>query len=173
MSRSSGHRLTQRESKIAAELADAAAKERKRRRSGRDSGKRTRSSTSSARPCWRQTEEAGAERHRLFDEARRASRRLDDKAPRALRNDARNLNRAILSPRPAGSLRHRAKSAGRSVHATLEERMVEVFVHRVREMDAAATKTTLADATEAAAARGRAAARSSSRSSSARRLKRR
>src|SRR5689334_11847594 len=69
-----------REKKIAAELADAAAKEAEAQKQ-RDEFQQKNEELDQQRAALlkKATEEAGAERHRLFDEARKAADALSDK----------------------------------------------------------------------------------------------
>jgi F-type H+-transporting ATPase subunit b len=81
------------------------------------------------------TEEAKAERQRLFDEARQAADALSEKWQESLRNDAHNLNQAI-SRRTQQEVFAIARKALIDLAATsLEERMVDMFTRHLREMD--------------------------------------
>ncbi|HVU05502.1 MAG TPA: F0F1 ATP synthase subunit delta [Polyangiaceae bacterium] len=135
-----------REKKIAAELAGAAAKEAEARKE-RDEFRRKNEEIDEERGAlWKKaTEDAQAERHRLLDEARRAADALSARRQEALRNDARNLDRAIGRRAQEEVFAIARKVLADLSTTTLEERMVEVFARRVRELDPAA-KATLADA---------------------------
>lgn len=79
-------------------------------------------------------EEAKAERHRLFDEARTAADAISAKRQEALANEARNLNQAITR-RARDEVFAIARKALTDLAATdLEERMAEVFNRRLREL---------------------------------------
>lgn len=80
-------------------------------------------------------DEAKAERLRLLDEARQAADALSAQRQEALRNNAHNLNQAI-SRRAQQEVFAIARKALTDLAAiSLEERMGEVFIRRLREMD--------------------------------------
>jgi F-type H+-transporting ATPase subunit b len=125
-----------REQRIAAELADAAAKqaaatqqrdEFQRKNDELDQQHAARSATS--------TKQVEAERARLLDQARTAADALSTTRHEALQREARGL---------AAKLRHRAgdevfaiarKVLGDLATVSLEERIGEVFTRRLRELD--------------------------------------
>ena len=81
------------------------------------------------------TEEAKAERQRLLGEAREAADALSAKRQETLRNDVRNLSKAI-SRRTQQEVFAIARKALMDLATTsLEERLVEVFIRRLGEMD--------------------------------------
>ena len=81
------------------------------------------------------TDEAKAERQRLLDEARQAADALSAKRQEALRGDAQSLNQAI-SRRAQQEVFAIARKALTDLATTsLEERLAEVFIRRLREMD--------------------------------------
>ena len=81
------------------------------------------------------TNEVKVERQRLLDEARKAADRLSTKRQETLRNDAHMLNQAI-SRRTQQEVFAIARKALMDLGTTsLEERLSEVFVSRLREMD--------------------------------------
>ncbi|MBF0223857.1 MAG: F0F1 ATP synthase subunit delta [Desulfobacterales bacterium] len=87
------------------------------------------------------TEDALAERKRLFDEARKAADDLSAKRLETLRNDVSNLNQAI-SRRTVKEVFAIARKALKDLASTsLEERMGEVFTRRLREMDGQAKES--------------------------------
>lgn len=125
-----------REKRIAAELADAAAKkseaqqERDEFRQKNDEFDRQRASLLSSA-----THEAKVERQRLLDEARAAASALSAERMETLRNDAHNLNRAI-SRRTQQEVFAIARKALMDLATTsLEERLGDIFTRRLREMD--------------------------------------
>src|ERR1022692_208179 len=85
-----------REKRIAAELADAAAKETEATKE-RDEFHRKSEDLDQQRATLlkKATDDANTERQRLFGEARQAANALSAKREEALRTDAKNLNRAI------------------------------------------------------------------------------
>ncbi|HTA65428.1 MAG TPA: F0F1 ATP synthase subunit delta [Xanthomonadaceae bacterium] len=144
-----------REKRIAAELADADAK-KVEALTERETFKQKNEAFDQQRAdlLARATDEAKAERQRLLDEARTAADALTARRRESLDNDARNLNQAI------------AQRAGQEVYAiarkaladlattSLDERMGEVLIRRLHDMQdpakaglAAALKTTTEPAT--------------------------
>ena len=141
-----------RETRIAAELADADAKkaeatqERDTFQHKNDEFDRQRAALLS-----QATDEAKAERQRLMDEARQVAEALSAKRMETLRKDAHNLNQAI-SRRTQEEVFAIARKALTDLASTsLEERLGEVFTRRLRELDAQA-KDDLASALSTASA---------------------
>lgn len=128
--------LDAREQRIAAELADADAKravadkERDEFQHKNEAFEQQRAALLS-----KATDEAKVERARLLDEARQAADALSTKRQETLRNEAHNLNQAI-SRRTQQEVFAIARKALSDLATTdLEERMGEVFMRRLREMD--------------------------------------
>ncbi len=128
-----------REMRIAAELADANAKEteaQKQRdefRHKNDEFDRQRAGLlSEAR------DEAKAERQRLVDEARRAADALGEKRQEALRNDAHKLNQAVSRRTRQEVFAIARKALADLASTSLEDRLADVFMRRLREMNSAA-----------------------------------
>ncbi len=95
------------------------------------------------------TLEAQAERQRLLEQARQAADAVLAKRQETLRSDARNLNQAISRRTQQEVFAIARKALADLAAASLEERMSEVFMRRLRELDgpakaglAAAIKTT-------------------------------
>ncbi|MFA6239689.1 MAG: hypothetical protein WC655_02095 [Candidatus Hydrogenedentales bacterium] len=135
-----------RESRIAAQLADAAAKEAEAQRE-RGEFQRKNEEIDQQRDglLTKARQEAESERQRLFEEARKAADAMTAMRQEALRNDAHNLNRAI-SLRTQQEVFAIARKALTDLAATsLEERMGDVFMRRLQEMDAP-SKSAFADA---------------------------
>ncbi len=125
-----------REKRIATELADADAKKAEAQRE-RDEFQHKNEAFDQQRAALlsKATEEAKAERQRLLGEAREAADALSAKRQETLSNEARNLNKAI-SRRTQQEVFAIARKALMDLATTsLEERMVEVFIRRLREMD--------------------------------------
>jgi F-type H+-transporting ATPase subunit b len=125
-----------REKRIATELADAAAKKDEAIKE-RDEFKHKNEEFDRQRAALlsQATDEAKAERQRLFDEARKAADSLSATRQDTLRNDAHNLNQAI-SRRTQQEVFAIARKALTDLATTsLEERLGEVFIRRLREMD--------------------------------------
>jgi F-type H+-transporting ATPase subunit b len=81
------------------------------------------------------TEEAKTERQRLLDAAREAATALSSKRQEALRNDMQNLHQAISLRTQQEVFAIARKALADLATTSLEERMGEVFIRRLREMD--------------------------------------
>ena len=130
------HAIDAREKRIAAELADADAK-RAEAEKARDEFQRKNEEFDRQRAALlsQATDEANAERQRLLDDARKAADALGAKRQDTLRTDAHNLSQAI-SRRTQQEVFAIARKALTDLATTsLEERMGEVFIRRLREMD--------------------------------------
>ncbi len=125
-----------REQKIAAELADAAAKQAGAKKE-RDEFQRKNEEFDQQRAARLSTvqEEIGAERQRLLDEARHTADALSAKRQEALTADARHLNKAIALRTHQEVLAIARKVLTDLATTSLEERMGDVFTRRLREMD--------------------------------------
>jgi len=125
-----------REKRIAAQLADADAKkaealmEREEFKSKNDEFDRQRAALLN-----KATDEAAAERQRLFNEARKAADTLSAKRMETLRNDAHNLSQTISRRTQQEVFAIARKTLADLATASLEERMGEVFIRRLRGMD--------------------------------------
>ncbi|MEO6568077.1 MAG: F0F1 ATP synthase subunit B [Opitutaceae bacterium] len=94
-------------------------------------------------------DEANAERQRLIEQARQAADALNAKRREAQRSEARNLNQAV-SRRAQGEVFAIARKVLTDLATTsLEERLSDIFIRRLREMDVP-TKERLADALKTA-----------------------
>jgi F-type H+-transporting ATPase subunit b len=128
-----------RENRIATELADAAekqtqaAQERDAFRQKNDDFDQQRDNLLS-----KAKDEAEAERHRLVDEARQAAEALRAKRQEALHRERQSLNHE-LSRRTREEVFAIARQTLKDLAETsLEERMVEAFTRRLRELDSEA-----------------------------------
>jgi F-type H+-transporting ATPase subunit b len=125
-----------REKRIARELADAdvkkaeAQKERDEFRHKNEEFERQRAALLS-----QATTEAKAERQRLLDAARLAADTLSAKRQETLTTDAHNLNQSISRRAQQEVFAIARKALSDLATADLEERMCEVFIRRLREMD--------------------------------------
>jgi F-type H+-transporting ATPase subunit b len=81
------------------------------------------------------TNEANAERQRLLDEARQAAAALSAKRQEALRGDAKSLNQAISRRAQQEVFAIARKALTDLANISLEVRLAEVFIRRVREMN--------------------------------------
>lgn len=95
------------------------------------------------------TEDARGERDRLLNEARREADALTAKRQATLRSDAKTLNQAITLRTQHEVFAITRKALGDLATTGLEERIGEVFIRRIRELDAD-TKATLGGAIKAA-----------------------
>ncbi len=131
-----------REKRIAAELADAAAKEAEAKKE-RDEFQHKNEEFDQQRAALlsKATDEANAERQRLFDEARRAADALSATRQDALRNDAQHLNHAIMRRTQQEVFAIARKALADLATTSLEERLGEVFMRRLREMDGKAKES--------------------------------
>ena len=125
-----------RDKKIAAELADAAAKKDEAQKE-RDEFRKKNELFDQQRDglLKKATDEAGAERQRLLDEARKAADALSAKRQQSLVEDARNLSQAISRRTQEEVFAITRKALGDLATVSLEERLGEVFTRRLRTMD--------------------------------------
>jgi F-type H+-transporting ATPase subunit b len=125
-----------RENRIAKELADADAKKAEAQQA-RDAFQNKNAEFDQQRAALlsQVVDEAKTERMRLLDEARQAAEALSAKQQKALRADAHNLNQA-LGRRVQQEVFAIARKALTDLAGTgLEERVGEVFIRRLRELD--------------------------------------
>jgi F-type H+-transporting ATPase subunit b len=95
------------------------------------------------------TEEAKTERQRLFDEARQAADALSAKRRETLLSDARNLSKTISRKTQDEVFAIARKALTDLAGASLEERMGDIFIDRLRAVSDEA-KATFAKALKAA-----------------------
>ena len=128
--------LDAREQRIAAELADADAK-RGEADKERDEFQHKNEAFEQQRAALlsKATDEAKVERQRLLDEARQAADTLRAKRMQTLSNDTHNLNQAIRRRTQQEVFAIARKALSDLATTSLEERMGEVFMRRLREMD--------------------------------------
>jgi F-type H+-transporting ATPase subunit b len=144
------HAVDEREKRIAAELADAAAKKAEAHKE-RDEfqHKNEEFGTQRAAMLSKATDEANAERQRLLDEARTAADAVSVKRQETLKNEARTLNQAIMRRTQEEVFAVARKALADLATTSLEERLGEVFTRRLRGLDGQA-KAILARALETA-----------------------
>ena len=125
-----------REKRIAAELADADAKKAEAQKE-RDEFQHKNEEFDRQRAALmsKATDEAKAERQRLLDDARKAADALSAKRQEALRSDAQNLNQAIRRRAQQEVFAIARKALTDLATASLEERMSDAFIHRLRTID--------------------------------------
>ncbi|WP_339673794.1 hypothetical protein [Dasania marina] len=125
-----------RESRIAKELADADARKAQAQQEHETYRKKNETFDKQHATLMSEAQdEAGVERSRLLDEARQAADALTAKRQKALRQDTDNLKQAIgrRAQQEVFAITRRALTdlAG----ASLEERICDVFIRRLQEMD--------------------------------------
>ena len=125
-----------RESRIAAELADAD-KKKAEAKADRDTFQAKNEAFDQARAALlnKATEEASAERQRLLEEAREAADTLSAKRQETLQSDAQNLNGALRRRTQREVFAIARKALTDLATTSLEERIGEVFTRRLREMN--------------------------------------
>ena len=140
------HAIDEREKRVATELANADKKKAEAQKES-DEFKHKNEEFDQQRAILlsKATDEAKAERQRLLDEARKAADALSAKRQETLRNDAHNLHQAISRLTQQEVFAIARKTLKDLATTSLEERLVEVFTRRLREMDDQ-TKAGLADA---------------------------
>jgi F-type H+-transporting ATPase subunit b len=142
--------IDSREKRIAAELADADAKKAEAQKE-RDEYQRKNQEFDQERAALmsKVRDEAKAERQRLVEEARKAADALSVKRRETLRSDARNLNQTISRRTQKEVFAITRKTLSDLASVSLEERVGEVFMRRLREMNGEA-KAGLAEAIKTA-----------------------
>ena len=139
-----------REKRIAAELADAAAKKAEAKKERDDfQHKNDEFDQQRAALLSKATDEAKAERQRLLDEARQAADALSAKRGETLRNDAQHLSQAISRRTQEEVFAITRKTLADLATASLEERTADVFLRRLQAMNAK-TKANLGEALKTA-----------------------
>jgi F-type H+-transporting ATPase subunit b len=138
-----------RETKIAAELADADAKkaEAKKERDEFES-KNNEFDQQRATLLSKATDDAKAEHTRLLDEARKAADAMNVKRQEMLKNEFKNLHESIYRSTQREVFSIARKALTDLAESSLEERMTDVFIRRLQSLDAPA-KTELAAALKA------------------------
>jgi F-type H+-transporting ATPase subunit b len=135
-----------REKRIAKELADADAKRTEAQRERDDFQSKNKAfDEQRGALLGKAADEAKAERERLLDEARKETDTLRANRREALGNEARNLNQAIVRRTQQEVFAIARKVLAELATADLEERLGQVFIRRLREMDGK-TKEGLAEA---------------------------
>ena len=133
------HAIDEREKGIATQLAQAEAKEAEAQKD-RDDFQHKNEAFDQERAALlkKATDEAKAERQRLLDEARKDADLLRAKRQDALRTEQRNLNQEIIRWTQKEVFAITRKTLADLASTSLEERMGDVFVRRVRALTGAA-----------------------------------
>lgn len=125
-----------REQHIAAELADAEAKRAEaRKESDEFQHKNEEFDQQRAELLNKATDEANTERLRLLDEAREAVAVLSAKWRETLKNEERHLHKALIRRTQQEVFAIARKALTDLAGTILEERMVDVFIRRLRELN--------------------------------------
>lgn len=125
-----------REEKVSAQLSDAAAKmSAAEKEQIAFQEKNAALDQSRAALMQAATEAAKAERERLLDEARRASEELGAKRQAALEKEAQSLRQSVGRRSEQAVFAIARKALGDLADANLEDRMVDVFLHRLRGLE--------------------------------------
>ena len=133
------HAIDEREKGIAAQLAEAEAKKAEAQKE-RDDFQHKNEAFDQERAALlkKATDEANAERQRLLDEARKDADALRAKRQEALRTEQRNLSQEIIRWTQKEVFAIARKTLADLAATSLEERMGEVFVGRLRALTGAA-----------------------------------
>jgi F-type H+-transporting ATPase subunit b len=133
------HAIDDREKGIATQLADAEAKKAEAQKERDDfQHKNEASDQERAALLKKAADEAKAERERLLDQARNDADALRAKRQDALQSEQRNLNQEIIRWTQREVFAITRKTLADLAGASLEERMGDVFVRRIRALDGAA-----------------------------------
>jgi F-type H+-transporting ATPase subunit b len=144
------HAIDEREKRIKTELANADKKKAEAQKESDDfKHKNEELDQQRAALLSKATDEANAERQRLLDEARKAAAALSSKRQETLRNEEHNLHQAIRRRTQQEVFAIVRKALTDLATTSLEERLGEVFIRRLREMDGLA-KAGLAKALKSA-----------------------
>ena len=133
------HAIDERAKGIATQLAEAEAKKAEAQKE-RDDFQHKNEAFDQERAALlkKATDEAKAERQRLLDEARKDADALRAKRQDALRNEQRNLSQEIIRWTQKEVFAITRKTLADLATSSLEERMGDVLVRRVRALDGAA-----------------------------------
>ncbi|MEP6496289.1 MAG: F0F1 ATP synthase subunit B [bacterium] len=127
-----------REKKVAAELADATAKQTDAKKE-RDEFHHKNEEFDQQRAALlkKATDEANTERQRMLDDARKAADALSEKQLEAMRREAKTLRQSISQRTQQEVFAIARKTLADLATVSLEERVGEVFTRRLRKMDEA------------------------------------
>jgi len=133
------HAIDEREKGIATQFAEAKAKKAEAQKE-RDDFQHKNEAFDQERAALlkKATDEAKAERQRLLDAARKDAESLRAKRQDALRNEQRNLSQEIIRRTQKEVFAITRRTLADLATTSLDERMCEVFVHRLRGLTGAA-----------------------------------
>ena len=130
------HAIDEREKKIAAELANADAKKAQAEKEQEEFKRKNEEFDKERAGLFsKATAEAQSERQRLLDEARKAATTLGSKLQEALRSQEQDLHQDIHRRTQQEVFAITRKALTDLATTDLEERISEVFIRRLREMD--------------------------------------
>ena len=142
--------IDEREKRIAAELADADAKKTEAQKESDElKVKNETFDQERAELLSKAKDEVNAERQKLLDNARKAAEVLNLKQQETLRNDFMDINHSIRVRVQKEVFAIAGKALKDLAGASLEERMIEVFIRRIQEVDGQ-EKSTLTEAFKSA-----------------------
>ena len=125
-----------REKRIASELADADSKKREAQKEHDEFQNKNKAFDEQRSVLLSKAiDEAKAERERLLDDARKASDALSEQRQEALITETNNLNQAICRRTQDEVFAIARKALADLATASLEERLAEVFIRRLGDMD--------------------------------------
>ena len=130
------HAIDERETRVAAELANADAKKAEAQKEHDEfQRKNTEFDQQRAALLSKAMDEAKAERQRLLDDARKAAEALSSKRQETLTNEEHSLHQAISRRAQQEVFAIARKALADLATTSLEERLGEVFTRRLREMN--------------------------------------
>jgi F-type H+-transporting ATPase subunit b len=139
------HAIDEREKGIATQLAEAEAKKAESQKERDDFQHKNEVFDQERAALLKQaTDEAATERQRLLDEARKDADTLRVKRQEALRNEQHNLNQEIIRWTQKEVFGIARKTLADLATTSIEERMSEVFVQRLRGLSGAAKEQLVA-----------------------------
>lgn len=128
--------IDEREKRIAGEIADADARKAEAKKESEEFRRRNDLFDKERAALFTQAgEEAKAEGARLLAEVRKSAEVLNEKRLETFRNDARNLNQTVVRQTQEKVFSIVRKALGDLATVGLEERVAEVFIRRLMEMD--------------------------------------
>ena len=136
------HAIDVREKRIATELADANSKKAEALKEREEFQHKNEEFGQQRASLWNKAmDEAKAERQRLLDEARKAADTFSAKRLETLKNDVTNLNQAIGRRTQQEVFAVARKTLIDLAATSLEQRVAEVFILRLREMNGPAKES--------------------------------
>lgn len=133
--------IEDREKRIATELANADKKKSDAQKEREEFKHKNEEFDAQRAALWsKATDEAQAERQKLFDAARKDAVALSAKQQETLRNEVHKLNQAIMSRTQQEVFAITRKALADLAGMSLEERMVDVFIGKLHDLNGAEKK---------------------------------